>query len=242
MTAQAAEEQFRPVGTPSLGFWRWLLPALTVVILGLPWTLQLTGTEAPVLWWASRAFGFVAYGALWAAMLTGVLVSAKGLDGWLDRKVLVELHQQWTLAGVFATAIHVLTVVTNEHAGVGIVGSLVPFAAERLAAPVGLGVISFWMLALVSVSSWFQTRVPYTWWRVIHTISFGAFVLALIHSVASGTDSGVAGVRWAYVGSGSLLAGAIVVRLLVAAGGRSRRRSSRPQPAAAASRAEGSAR
>ena len=191
----------------------WLL---VVVALGSPWLLLAAGTDVPVLWWAARAFGFVSYVALWIAMLSGVLVGAKGIDGLIDRKVLLELHQQWTLSGVAATTVHVLAVVTNEHAGIGVVGALVPFASPIMTGAVGVGVVAFWAFALVAVSSWLRTRLSYAAWRAIHALAFGAFLLALVHAVTSGADSGEPLGQWLYVASGSLLAGAITVRLLVA--------------------------
>jgi sulfoxide reductase heme-binding subunit YedZ len=195
----------------------WLLVALA---LASPWILAAGGTEAPVLWWAARAFGFVSYVALWIAMLTGVLIGAKGIEGVIDRKVLFELHQQWTLSGVAATAVHVLAVVTNAHAGVGVVGALVPFASSTMTGAVGLGVVAFWAFTVVAASSWVRTRLSYGVWRGIHALAFGAFLLALVHSVASGTDSGAPLVQWLYVASGSLLAGAIATRLVIALAGR----------------------
>lgn len=201
-----------PLGSRWLSWPLWLLVGVAVAS---PWLWSAAGSEAPVLWWAARAFGFVSYVALWVAMLSGVLVGAKGVDAAIDRKVLLEMHQQWTLAGVFATAAHVFAVVTNPHAGIGLVGSLVPFASPSMTGAVGVGVVALWAFALVAISSWLRTRLPYSGWRALHTLAFGAFVLALVHSVASGTDFGAL-VQWLYVASGSLLAGAIVVRLLVA--------------------------
>jgi sulfoxide reductase heme-binding subunit YedZ len=197
--------------------WLWTLAALAT---GLPWLLQFAGSEAPALWWASRAYGFVSYVALWLSMLTGVLVGAKGIDGWIDRKVLLDLHQQWTLAGLIATVLHVFAVLTNAHADIGLAGALVPFASERLRAQVGVGVVSFWALALVCTTSWLRTHISYPLWRGVHAMAFGAFVLALVHSVSSGTDTGFMVVRWLYIGSGSLLAGAMVTRMLLALGRR----------------------
>jgi len=207
-----------PRSLPQL--WSWPLWLLLGVALGSPWLAVAAGTEVPVLWWAARAFGFVSYVALWIAMLSGVLVGAKGIDGLIDRKVLLELHQQWTLSGVVATVAHLLAVVTNAHAGIGVMGALVPFASPSMTGAVGVGAVAFWAFGLMAATSWWRTRIPYTAWRAIHALAFGAFLLALIHSVASGTDSGAPLVRWLYVASGSLLAGAISVRLLVALGGR----------------------
>lgn len=182
------------------------------LVLATPWLLA-GGTTVPTLWWATRAFGFVSYVALWLAMLTGVLLSTQRLPKRLDRKVLFELHQQWTLAAVIATALHVLAVVTHPDAGVGIVGALIPYAARELTGPIALGVFAFWGLALVAVSSWLRSRISSTAWRVIHTLAFGAFVVALAHSVTAGSDSAAPVVQWLYAVTGSVLAVFVALRV-----------------------------
>lgn len=208
---------------PTSRWWSWLLWLLVGAALASPWVLSAGGSNAPVLWWASRAFGFVSYVALWVAMLTGVLLGARGVDQAVDPRVLLAMHEEWTLAGVAATAAHVLAVVMNEHAGIGLLGSLVPFASSSMTTAVGVGVVAFWASGMLAVSSWLRTRLSYAAWRAIHALAFGAFVLALVHSVAAGTDSGAPLAQWLYVASGSLLAGAIVIRLLTAMTGRPRR-------------------
>ena len=81
------------IGRSALGRARWSVWLLAAAVGLLPWLLHVAASDEPVLWWASRAYGFVAYLALWFAMLTGVLTSAKGLHGWLGRKTLMELHE-----------------------------------------------------------------------------------------------------------------------------------------------------
>ncbi|HRC62999.1 MAG TPA: ferric reductase-like transmembrane domain-containing protein [Dehalococcoidia bacterium] len=197
------------------------------LVLAAPWMLA-GGTQVPTLWWASRAFGFVSYVALWLSMFTGVLLSTQRLPKQLDRKVLFELHQQWTLAAVIATALHVLAVVTHPEAGVGLAGALVPYASNELTGPVALGVLALWGLGLVAVSSWLRSRISSTTWRLIHTVAFGAFLVALAHSVTAGSDSAALAVQWLYALTGSTLAGAIVLRVASALMGRSRAAVRRP--------------
>ncbi len=188
-------------------------------VLASPWVLA-AGSSEPVLWWAARAFGFVSYVALWLAMLTGVLLSTQRLPKRIDRKVLFELHQQWTLAAVVATALHVLALVTHPESGVGVTGALVPYASSQLTGPVALGVFAMWGLALLAVSSWLRSRISSTAWRIIHTTAFGAFLVALAHSVAAGTDTSAVAVQWLYVVTGTVLVGATAGRAVSAALGR----------------------
>lgn len=193
---------------PGLSLW-----AVPVLVMALPWVLQ-PHTEAPLLWWAGRAFGFVAYVALWLGMLTGLLISSSGLPKRLNAKVLFELHQQWTLAGAIATVLHVLAITSHEESRIGFVAALVPYAAGRLTGPVALGALAFWALALLSVSSWLRSHLSYRLWRTVHAVAFGAFLLAVTHSVSAGTDSGYVLVRWFYAATSAVIITGVVLRAM----------------------------
>lgn len=180
----------------------------------MPAVFGLIGTEAPLQWWASRATGFVAYVALWLAMMLGLMISARGLDGLINRKVVLELHQQWTTAAALATAAHVVLVVTDAYVDMSWQGAAVPGSSVYLTGPVALGTIAMWGTALLALSGWLQRRMNYVAWRLLHASAFGTFVIGLVHGVVSGTDSGTMGAQVMYASTAALLIGAIVFRVL----------------------------
>jgi predicted ferric reductase len=175
----------------------------------------LAESEQPVLWWAGRASGFVAYFALWLSMVFGTLISAKST--FPDKKLTMELHRQWSLAALLATVVHVVVLVAHDESGLSWLSGVVPFAAERLTGATAVGVFSLWGLALVEASSLLQRRLPHSWWRAIHGLAFGTMLLALVHAVASGTDTGLPLARAFYALTAAALAGAIAGRAASAA-------------------------
>ncbi|MFA7295759.1 MAG: hypothetical protein WC211_01070 [Dehalococcoidia bacterium] len=196
--------------------------ALAMLAFGqLTSTVLSTAQQAdlPWLWWASRSSGLVAYLAMALSMLFGVLITSRGLDAVMARKTVLELHQQWTLAAVVSTVVHVLTVVLHAEAKVGLVGALVPFASTTLTGPLALGIVGMWGLLILAASSWLRTYISYTLWRGIHGTAFGAFLLAGLHSVFAGTDSGVPLVQWMYLVTFAVVAGSVLYRVLISIGG-----------------------
>lgn len=181
-----------------------LLPALSGVV----------ATEAPWQWWAARSTGFMAYVALWLAMLAGLMVSSRGLDGVLNRKVVLELHQQWTVAAMVATLAHVALVVTDAYVDVSWRGAAVPGTSSYLPGPIALGTIAMWGVGLLTLSSWLQRRLSYALWRVVHASAFGIFLLAIVHGVIAGTDSASVGAQVVYATTAALFACAIMFRVL----------------------------
>ncbi len=70
---------------------------------------------------------------------------------------------------------------------------LVPFASAWEPGSVALGVVAFWMLAAVQVTSWMMKKLPKRLWRAVHMLSYVAFVMVTWHAIAAGTD---ASSRW----------------------------------------------
>lgn len=191
-----------------------LLVAVIRLTGELPRFFALWQTEAPLQWWASRATGFVAYFALWLSMIMGMMISSRGLDGWLNRKTVLAFHQQWTLAAVIATLAHIAVIVGDPYVEMDWGGALIPGQSAYLPGAVALGALAFWGMIVLTVSSWLQRRMRYVVWRVIHTSALGAFVLALTHGVVAGTDSAWVAAQATYAGTAAVLLGALVFRAL----------------------------
>lgn len=188
-----------------------------------------SSAEEPLLWWAGRATGFVAYVALWLSMMFGLAVSSKGAGGLLPKKAVMDLHQQWTLSAVVATAVHVLTLVSHEESGVTPWAAVIPFASARLTGPIAIGTFALFGLAIVAGSSWLRTHLPYSAWRGIHALAFGTMLLALVHGWTAGTDTIAGQARWLYVVTFGLLVGGVVMRLgLAIVSARAPKRPPRP--------------
>ncbi len=215
----------RSVEAPLL-FWpvRWLAVLCfgVSVVLVVPALLVVADeSETPLLWYAGRATGFVAYVALWASLFTGSLVTAKGVDGLISKRWLMEFHQQWTVAALIAVVAHVVVLVAHSYSDISLIGALVPYTSGVMRSQIALGTVAFWGLVLIGMSSWLRSRIPYGWWRAIHALSFGMCILAFAHALQAGSDTLAWPVRALYLATAALTVGAIVARLLVAA---SRRR------------------
>ena len=107
----------------------------------------------------------------------------------------------------------------------------VPLASHWHPVPIAFGIVAFYVLLAVEVSSLLGRRVPTAWWRRIHFLSFPLYVMASVHLFAAGTDSGNAVARWTVVVVSTLIAFLTVIRALAAA--RPRPTSSGRIPAAA---------
>jgi methionine sulfoxide reductase heme-binding subunit len=204
---------------------RWLAVACFGASLAIVLPPLLEGidgsSERPLLWYAGRATGFVSYVALWASLFTGSLVSARGVDGLISRRWLIDFHQQWTLAAILSVAAHVVVLVGHSYSDITLIGALVPYASDVMRAELGLGAIALWGLVLIASTSWLRTRIPYAWWRSVHALAFGMCILAFAHALQAGSDALAGPAQALYLITAALAVGAIVARALVALARRS---------------------
>ncbi len=139
-------------------------------------------------WYLARSTGIVAWALLTAAVVWGLLLTTKLLDGHPAPKWLLDLHRFLGALAVTFTALHLGGLVADTYTHFGPAELLVPFASGWKPLPVAAGVVAMYLLLAVELSSLAMRRLPRRWWRWIHLTSFGSFWLATIHGIAAGTD------------------------------------------------------
>lgn len=164
-----------------------------------------TEAEATMrLWLAARAAGFVAFLLLTAEVAIGLLMShPENPTRWKLSKTVFPWHENLTVFTLAFVAAHVVSLVADPYAGVGIGGALIPGLSEYRSTPVALGVLAAYAALIVAATARFTSLLPRGVWLKIHRLSLGVWALAWLHGVYAGTDTtATAGL---YLGSGLLL-------------------------------------
>jgi sulfoxide reductase heme-binding subunit YedZ len=154
------------------------------------------------LWFTARGAGLAALVLLTAATVLGALTSGRGKPA--ARYVSQYLHRSLAGLGLGVLLLHVLTIVADSYAHVGVTGAIVPFTSGYRATWVGLGTIAAYLFLLTAVLGAARGRLAVSEhgaraWRGVHTLGYVAWVFALYHGFQSGTDRNVGWVRWTFV-------------------------------------------
>lgn len=185
--------------------------------VAVPALVGLFASESfPLMWWAARALGLVAQLALWMSVLFGVFVGARGAGGVIETPWVRELHLRWSLASIVLVVLHVLAVVVDPFAGVGPWAAWIPMASPVRTQGVTLGTFALLGMGAVYGATTVMKRLPPGVWRAVHGLSFGVFLLAMLHGLGAGTDAQDPAVRGVLIGSAVVVAGAAVQRVLLA--------------------------
>ncbi|MCC6380991.1 MAG: ferric reductase-like transmembrane domain-containing protein [Dehalococcoidia bacterium] len=197
--------------------------------------LRLGGDYGTAPWMISRVSGLVAFALLSASVVFGLLQSTKAADGWLSRPFVFAIHQFVSVLSVTFIGLHAGSLLFDGFLQFGPARLLIPFLSLYRPFWVGLGVIAGWLAAIVTASFWMRSRVGQKRWRALHYASFAAYVLALVHGITAGSDTGLAAVQLLYIGSGAAVAGLLTYRL----GGGAKKPAPVPSPVRAPVRAPG---
>jgi DMSO/TMAO reductase YedYZ heme-binding membrane subunit len=173
-------------------------------------------------WHLSRSAGTVGYMLLVGSTVWGLLLSSKIVKKAVPAVLSLAMHNILSWLALAFTGLHALVLLFDSYYTYTISNLLVPFTGPYRPIWVGLGIIGFYLMALVTLSFQFRRRIGQENWRALHYLSFVVYALATIHGAASGTDGSKLGMQFMYVGSGLLVLILIGYRLWTAYAARMR--------------------
>jgi DMSO/TMAO reductase YedYZ heme-binding membrane subunit len=174
------------------------------------------------LWWyTTRASGLVAWSLLAASVVWGLLLSTKAVRSRPRPAWVVDLHRFLGAAGVVFVGIHVSSIVLDNFVDFGWADILVPLVTGWHPVAVAWGIVAFYLLIAVEITSLLRAHLPPRGWRMTHLLSFPLFASATGHLLSAGTDRHQAAVRTVVILVSAAIGGLTAVRASAAA--RSRR-------------------
>lgn len=144
--------------------------------------------SSQMLWFVARAGGIVAWALAAGSVVWGLALSSRALGRKPRPAWLFDLHRFLGGAALIFTGIHVLAVLFDTYVHFGLIEILVPFTGSWHPAAVAWGIVSFYLLLAVELTSLARARIPKRLWRRVHFGSFALFALSTIHGVSAGTD------------------------------------------------------
>jgi sulfoxide reductase heme-binding subunit YedZ len=145
-------------------------------------------TADQFFWVLARVSGLSAYAALAIALLTGVALRTAVLDWLGSNRVIRSVHEFTTVLWIPLAALHVLTLLLDATARIGIVDVFLPFHTGYGTLAIGLGSLSLDILVAVTVAAYLKRRMRNDVWLWVHRLAYAAFALIFLHAVLSGTD------------------------------------------------------
>lgn len=163
------------------------------------------------IWLAARATGITAYLLLTLQIVLGLVLSHPTNQAtWKLSRRLFPWHENvWVFVLAFL-GVHILTIVADPWAGVGVGGAFLPGLSEYRSSAVALGTMGLYAMLATGLTARYTKRLPAGWWLRIHRLSILVFVLVWLHGMLAGTDSSA--LQPMYVITGGLVIGSAAYR------------------------------
>lgn len=152
------------------------------------------GTKA--YWFISRSSGVVAYVLITLGILWGLVQSGSLFRSRISPVLALGMHSYLNWIGLGLAGLHGVILIGDGYIQIDLARVFTPFISSYRPIPVGLGIIAFYLMLLLSLSFYARNHLGQKNFRLLHYASFAVFVMVTLHSLLAGTDSGPLG--WLY--------------------------------------------
>lgn len=165
-------------------------------------------------WTIARATGLLGFLLTTASVAFGLVLHHRWRSASWPRFVTNEVHRTISLLALVAVAGHGLALLLDPYLAPTLAELLVPLAISYRPLWVAAGIVSADLLVGLWLSQYLRSWLGYRTWARLHLATYAAWVLALVHGLAAGSDTGTPWALAIYGGSVALVGGLVVARLL----------------------------
>lgn len=145
----------------------------------------------PHLWWyVTRASAIIAWVLATLSVLWGVLMSTRVLRSAANAAWLQDLHRYFAGTGLAMVGVHLVSLMLDGWLAMTPAELLVPFVTDYRPFAVAFGILAFYLLLAIQLTSWLMRRLPRRVWHGVHLSSYLVLLLVAVHAGLSGTDVG----------------------------------------------------
>ncbi|MFC1756497.1 ferric reductase-like transmembrane domain-containing protein [Patescibacteria group bacterium] len=170
--------------------------------------------ETPWAWYIVRMSGVIAFILLYIVMFLGLTIRIPGLNKIFKPINSLNVHTWLSVQSLLFVIIHGVAILFDDFMKFTFLDVFVPFSSDFKTELVALGIIGFYLMVVLIVSSYLRKHMPYKVWRLIHYANIILFVIVVIHSLYLGTDMKNEIVRNIFIGANALMAVLIAVNVL----------------------------
>jgi len=161
------------------------------------------------IWMVARATGITAYLLLTGQVVFGLILShPTNHSTWKLSKRLFPWHENLFVFTVAFLGAHIVALLLDPWAGVGLSGTFIPGLSEYRSAPVALGTLGLYAALVAGISARWTKLLPQGIWLRLHRFAIVAWLLGWLHGLLAGTDSAALMPMYVVSGSVVLFAGA----------------------------------
>jgi predicted ferric reductase len=202
--------------------------AIIVIVATAVGEVVSTVRSSMLPWVFGRGLGLASFAALAALSVVGLWRRHPLRETWplLKPASLAKVHTVLASATMALLAGHVIAIVVDSYARVGLIGALVPMQSAYQPWPVTLGTISLWLLLAIWATARMSKSIAKRSWKAVHRASMFTFGCVWLHGLTIGTDTPT--LRPAYISIGAVIVTVWLSSAALQTLALAKKRSSRP--------------
>lgn len=139
-------------------------------------------------WYVSRATALISFFLLYVVIFLGLTVRLPFLNKIFSPLTSLRVHAWLSVQALFFVFVHASALVFDKFYKFTWVEAFIPFAHPEEGNFVAMGVIGFYAIILLILTSYFRHLMSHRIWRISHFLNVALYVFAIIHSLKLGTD------------------------------------------------------
>jgi len=171
-----------------------------------------------VWWFVARSSGIIAWALVTMSVCWGLMLSTKAAAKATQPAKILDLHRFFGGLAVVFTAVHMAGLALDSFVHFGWLELFVPWKSSWQPTAVAWGVIGFYLLLAIEITSLLMKRIPKPVWRHIHRTSLALYVFATYHGIQAGTDTGSVWYQMAMLASINIVAFLVILLALARRG------------------------
>ena len=165
-------------------------PKIDLSTIGIP--------TSKYFWLIARATGIAAFIFLSLGVLYGMGMSTRSAYKIMRPPLAMEIHQTINVISIIAVVLHFTSLFFDNYFHLQINEAFIPFIIKRpfvselgfdFTYAIGLGIIAFYLILLLVVTSLIRKKISIKLWRKIHYTSLLTYWIFVLHGITSGSDS-----------------------------------------------------
>jgi DMSO/TMAO reductase YedYZ heme-binding membrane subunit len=165
-------------------------------------------------WYVARSSGIVAWATitasiLWGLTLSSQLVRMRGVPAWL-----LDLHRYLGTLSVVFVLLHLGALWADNYVYFGWQELFLPMESPWKSGAVAWGIVAFYLLAAIQITSWLMRHIKRRIWHAIHLTSIALWISATVHTFLAGQDRHNMLLQWFVFGSAILVVQLTLFRVI----------------------------
>jgi sulfoxide reductase heme-binding subunit YedZ len=143
-----------------------------------------------LFWLASRGLGVIALVLVSVSVGLGLAMAARVVKGPGVPAYVKKVHEATALTALLAIAAHGVVLLGDSFLRPSLADLALPFRMAGQPAWTGVGIIGGWLAAILGLSFYVRRWIGPGLWRRMHRWTLVVWVLAVAHTLGSGSDAG----------------------------------------------------